>query len=124
LGPSTFGWSSWKHDKHIETDRSTIRNAVNHIVNFIRVQDEEKLLKLVTGANEYYHGNVTIVANSARELLYTIEHTCRRMALIKTGVHTIAPEVIPDDSFGIAASTQQFKKMFCFPAESFNLKQQ
>ena len=53
---------------------------------------------------------ITIETNYYRELIYNIEHAVHHMAIMKIGIHEVAPYISLPADFGVAASTIRYKK--------------
>jgi hypothetical protein len=97
-----------RHDKQIETDKTLASFIVGQTIDFVRTIPDEIPLKLEVS---YTEENTTLVdTNSTRELVYNIEHTVHHMALIKIGVHEVAPYVTLPADFGIAVSTMRSRQ--------------
>lgn len=58
---------------------------------------------------------LTVESNLERELVYNIEHTIHHLAIIKIGLHAIAPHIPLPSHFGIAPSTLQHRQNVCAP---------
>ena len=56
---------------------------------------------------------IVVASNLERELIYNIEHTIHHLAIIKIGLHTIAPDIELPAHFGIAPSTLKYRQNTC-----------
>jgi hypothetical protein len=56
---------------------------------------------------------VTVETNFDREIIYNIEHTIHHLAIIKIGLHAIAPRIPLPGHFGIAPSTIKHRQEQC-----------
>jgi len=68
----------------------------------------DKPLQLELNYSESPDLMLPVASNYYRELAYNLEHTIHHMALIRIGIHEIAPIAIPAN-FGIAHSTIQYR---------------
>lgn len=98
------------HDKLIESDRFLALNSIEKIQAFIGSQKEDQPLQLEVGYNSDNEEMVIIETNFFRELTYNIEHAVHHMAIMKIGIHEVAPYISLPADFGIAVSTLRYKK--------------
>jgi DinB family len=98
------------HDKLIETDKFIALVAIQRINDFVQTQTQEIPLKLEVSYDLSKDDFLTVDTNYTRELVYNIEHAVHHMAIMKIGVHEIAPAIILPSDFGIAASTVRHKE--------------
>ena len=98
------------HDKLVETDKFIALMAISRIREFISKQKEDKALLLEVGYERHSEACITLSTNFFRELTYNIEHAIHHMAIMKIGVHEIAPYVRLADHFGVAVSTVRYQE--------------
>lgn len=98
------------HDKLIETDKFIALNTIEKISEFISSKKIDQPLKLEVGYNLNNEEAITIETNYYRELIYNIEHAVHHMAIMKIGIHEVAPYISLPADFGVAASTIRYKK--------------
>ncbi len=98
------------HDKLIETDKFIALNTIQKISDFISAQKADQPLLLEVGYNAHNEEAITIETNYLRELVYNIEHAVHHMAIMKIGIHEVAPYISLPTDFGVAASTIRYKK--------------
>ncbi len=98
------------HDKLIETDKFIALNTIEKISEFISSKKIDQPLKLEVGYNLNDEEAITIETNYFRELIYNIEHAVHHMAIMKIGIHEVAPYISLPADFGVAASTIRYKK--------------
>ena len=97
-------------DRLIETDKSVALECIGRVREFVTSISGCVPLQLQTGYDPSNDSTVTIDTNSNRELAYNIEHAVHHMALIKVGIKELAPYVVLDHDFGVAASTLRWKE--------------
>jgi hypothetical protein len=98
------------HDKLIETDKFIALGTIQKISEFISSKKIDQPLKLEVGYNLNDEDAITIETNYYRELIYNIEHAVHHMAIMKIGIHEVAPYISLPADFGVAASTIRYKK--------------
>jgi uncharacterized damage-inducible protein DinB len=98
------------HDKLIETDKFIALSTIQKIADFISAQKSDQSLKLEVGYNLNNEEAMTIESTYLRELIYNIEHAVHHMAIMKIGIHEVAPYIALPSDFGVAASTIRYKK--------------
>lgn len=106
----TVNYDKRNHDKLIETDRFIALNTISRIHDFILAQQNNQPLQLEVGYHANNHDCLTISTNYWRELIYNIEHAVHHMAIMKIGVHEVAPHLSLPSDFGVAVSTIRYKK--------------
>jgi hypothetical protein len=99
------------HDKLIESDKFLALSAIERIRDFVAQQNENIGLKLEASYDVAKEEFVAVDTNYIRELIYNIEHAVHHMAIIKIGVREVAPYIILQSDFGIAASTLRHKDL-------------
>lgn len=93
-------------------ERNTqIEEDVNYAVTQLtEIQKNlEKPDKKLTVSYELPENEVFLESNFLREVMYNLEHMIHHQALIRAGVNRLTDITLPD-SFGVAASTIQFRK--------------
>lgn len=105
------------HDKRMESDKFIALSTIDRIQDFVN-RLEEKTMRLEVGYDLEREDFITIETTAMRELVYNIEHAVHHMAIMKIGIHEIAPyiELAPD--FGVAASTLRYKEIAYSTAHS------
>lgn len=98
------------HDKLLETDKFIALSMLSKIDEFVRLQSNDKPLKLEAAYDLDKEEFVTIETNYLRELVYNIEHAVHHMAIMKIGIREAAPYVKLAHDFGIAASTIRYQE--------------
>lgn len=105
------------HDKLIESDKFIALSTIDRIRDFV-FRVEEKAMRLEVGYDLEREDFITIETTAMRELVYNIEHAVHHMAIMKIGIHEIAPYVKLAPDFGVAASTLRYKEIAYSPAHS------
>ncbi len=100
-----------EHDKLIESDKFIALSALNRIRDFVSSQQEDRELQLAVDYSRHGENPLIIATNYYRELNYNIEHAIHHMAIMKIGVHEVAPYVKLADHFGVAVSTVRFHQV-------------
>lgn len=98
------------HDKLIETDKFLALNTIEKIQDFISSKKVDQPLQLEVGYNPHNEEAITIETNYYRELVYNIEHAVHHMAIMKIGIHEVAPYIGLPADFGVAVSTLRYHK--------------
>ena len=104
------GTDKRQHDKLIESDKYIALSALRGVQEFIAGNKQDKALKLEVAYERDREDWVTLDSNYQRELVYNIEHAVHHMAIMKIGIHEVAPYVRLSPDFGIAVSTLRFKE--------------
>lgn len=78
---------------------------INEIIDNLKARPENFPLKLEVNYDLECDECSYIESTFEREIIYTIEHAVHHMALIKIGLHAVAPEYKMAEDFGVAAST-------------------
>jgi hypothetical protein len=97
-------YDSRAHDHIIEHDKFVALAAIDDTMGFIEgLVDRPMLLQVGYDLREetFQELDTTVF----RELVYNIEHAVHHMAIIKIGVHELAPYIKLAPDFGIAVST-------------------
>ena len=97
------------HDKLAETDRFIALGTIQRISDFISSKKTNQELKLEVGYNLDNEECISIHTNYFRELTYNIEHAVHHMAIMKIGIHEVAPYISLPRDFGVAVSTLRYK---------------
>ncbi|AYB30537.1 DinB family protein [Chryseolinea soli] len=98
------------HDKRMESDKFIALSTIDRIRDFV-FRLEEKAMRLEVGYDLEREDFITIETTAMRELVYNIEHAVHHMAIMKIGIHEIAPYVNLAPDFGVAASTLRYKEI-------------
>ncbi len=93
------------HDRQIEQDKILARQTIARIEKFISQMDLDRALQLELSYDANADHEVTLDTTTARELVYNIEHAVHHMALMKIGIREVAPYIVLEKNFGVAAST-------------------
>lgn len=109
-GKGVVNYDKRNHDKLIETDKFIALNTIQKISDFISAQKADQPLKLEVGYNPNNEEAISIETNYYRELIYNIEHAVHHIAIMKIGIHEVAPYISLPANFGVAASTIRYKK--------------
>jgi uncharacterized damage-inducible protein DinB len=109
-GKGLVNYDKRNHDKLIETDKFIALSTIQKIADFISSQKSDQSLKLEVGYNLNNEEAMTIDSTYLRELIYNIEHAVHHMAIMKIGIHEVAPYIALPSDFGVAASTIRYKK--------------
>lgn len=96
------------HDKLIETDKFIALGTIQRIIDFVNRQQQDQPLQLEVGYHPTSEESVIIETNYFRELTYNIEHAVHHMAIMKIGIHEVAPYISLPPDFGIAVSTLRY----------------
>ena len=98
------------HDTLIENDIELAIAQIRMLQDFLNTAPLSKNLILETA---YHHQDNTwlpVETTFDRELAYCIDHAIHHMAMIKMGLKSVAPDVVPEPGFGVAFSTLRHKK--------------
>ncbi len=98
------------HDKLIETDKFIALGTIQRIIEFVNQQKQDQPLKLEVGYNPTSEESVIVETNYFRELTYNIEHAVHHMAIMKIGIHEVAPYITLPPDFGVAVSTLRYQQ--------------
>ncbi len=98
------------HDKLIETDKFIALGTIQGILEFVNQQQQDQPLKLEVGYHHTSEESVIVETNYFRELTYNIEHAVHHMAIMKIGIHEVAPYITLPPDFGIAVSTLRYQQ--------------
>ncbi|MFY8036042.1 MAG: hypothetical protein ACOVMQ_02685 [Cyclobacteriaceae bacterium] len=98
------------HDKLIETDKFIALGTIQGILEFVNQQQQDQPLKLEVGYHPTSEESVIVETNYFRELTYNIEHAVHHMAIMKIGIHEVAPYITLPPDFGIAVSTLRYQQ--------------
>ncbi|MBI3219648.1 MAG: DinB family protein [Bacteroidetes bacterium] len=96
------------HDKLIETDKFIALGTIQQIIDFVNQQQQDQPLKLEVGYHPTSDESVIVETNYFRELTYNIEHAVHHMAIMKIGIHEVAPYITLPADFGVAVSTLRY----------------
>lgn len=107
----TVNYDKRAHDKLIESDKEIARSAIQKIMHFIGAQREDFALGLEVGYALDSEESMKMNTNYFRELAYNIEHAVHHMAIMKIGIHEVAPYLQLPSDFGIAASTIRYQNV-------------
>lgn len=92
----------------LEQQKILASATIDVIVSSLKKQNKELILE--TTFCEFGTTPQLIHTNYYREIIYNLEHTIHHMALIRIAINEISSIELPT-SFGIAASTLQYKKL-------------
>lgn len=98
------------HDKLIETDKSIALGTIQRIIDFVNQNQNDQPLRLEVGYHPTSDESVNIETNYFRELTYNIEHAIHHMAIMKIGIHEVAPYISLSADFGVAVSTLRYQQ--------------
>ncbi len=101
----TINYDKRSHDKQIERDTVLARQTIARIQDFVGKMDLDRALLLELSYDVETDREVTLDTTTARELVYNIEHAVHHMALMKIGIREVAPYIVLEKNFGVAAST-------------------
>ena len=112
-GGSIVNYALRARDLRIEENPEFAGSRVNELC--MRILDVRENTSCTLICDEHVDGNsgVTVESNFERELIYNIEHTIHHLAIIKIGLHAIAPRIELPTHFGVAPSTIQHKQQQC-----------
>ncbi|NOS94184.1 MAG: DinB family protein [Cyclobacteriaceae bacterium] len=96
------------HDKLIETDKAIALGTIQRIIEFVNHQQKDQPLKLEVGYHPTSEESLIVETNYFRELTYNIEHAVHHMAIMKIGIHEVAPYISLPPDFGVAVSTLRY----------------
>jgi hypothetical protein len=96
------------HDKLIETDKFIALGTIQRIIDFVNQQQQDRPLKLEVGYHPTSEESMIVETNYFRELTYNIEHAVHHMAIMKIGIHEVAPYISLPADFGVAVSTLRY----------------
>lgn len=103
------------HDKLVESDKFLALATIGRIREFVRSQQNDRMLKLEVGYERHTENTACVDTNYFRELTYNIEHAIHHMAIMKIGVREVAPYVTLAAHFGVAVSTVRYNEMALEP---------
>jgi uncharacterized damage-inducible protein DinB len=98
------------HNKAMESDKHIALSTINQILDFVKSNPNNKVLKLEVGYETDSDECVTVETNYLRELTYNIEHAVHHMAIMKIGIREVADYVELPTGFGVAVSTIRYKE--------------
>jgi hypothetical protein len=98
------------HNKAMERDKHIALNTINQILDFVKSNPNDKVLKLEVGYETDSDECVTVETNYLRELTYNIEHAVHHMAIMKIGIREVADYVELPTGFGVAVSTIRYNE--------------
>lgn len=113
LPGSEVNYALRMRDLRIEEDPDFAAGRVDILSHRILEITENKDCILVCDEHVEEDSGIIVASNLERELVYNIEHTIHHLAIIKIGLHAIAPQIILPPHFGIAPSTIQHKQKQC-----------
>lgn len=113
----TINYDKRSHDKQIEQDKVIARQTISRIQEFISQMDLDRALLLELSYDGDADREVTLETTTARELVYNIEHAVHHMALMKIGIREVAPYIVLEKNFGVAASTVRHQERHASKAE-------
>ncbi len=93
------------HDKAVETNRNMAALTIARIINFVSAMEENTPLRLEVNYDLEHDDFEVLETTASRELVYNIEHAVHHMAIMKIGIHEVAPYISLPHGFVIAAST-------------------
>lgn len=96
------------HDPMIESDKACAAAVIMRIREFVQDLHHDKRLTLEIGYDTSREHYDSVITNAMRELVYNIEHSVHHMAMIRIGVRDVAPYVVLDADFGVAASSLRY----------------
>lgn len=98
------------HDMLLECDKAIALERIDSITAFVSELKGNRALLLeltyISEADLYERVDTSML----RELVYNVEHAIHHMAMIRMALREIAPDIIVDDDFGIAASTVRYRR--------------
>jgi len=101
-----INYDSRPRNRLIETDTA----AAQKIIRTIQI----KLTQIEIGEKIFLQSAMTdsdkVVTSIERELIYNYEHCLHHLAIIKIGLHTIQPNLVLPNHFGIAPSTLVYRQ--------------
>jgi len=102
----TVNYDLRQRDVALETNPDAAMVAIGEIRKKLKAISGDMPLTLLTSLN----GETDASSSLNRELIYVCEHAIHHMALIKSGLLELPDEYQLPDSFGIAASTLNYRK--------------
>lgn len=105
----TVNYDRRERDIFLENNTLQAQSLIDELKNSIEGLDESVELKLVQSYQESSQP-IEVESNVLRELVYNLEHAVHHMALIRIGIKEVKPNLILDESFGVANSTMRYKK--------------
>ncbi|MCW5912419.1 MAG: hypothetical protein KIT62_15230 [Cyclobacteriaceae bacterium] len=99
-----------QHDKAIENDKLVALGTIHNMLDFVSQKPADKRMVLRVGYLPDSEECVSVETNFLRELTYNIEHAVHHMAIMKIGIHEVAPYVVMPQSFGVAVSTLRYRE--------------
>lgn len=100
-------------DLRIEENPQFASDRINEICDRLLSLNASRSCELVCDEHIESPSGITVDSNINREIVYNIEHTIHHLAIIKIGLHAIAPSIALPSHFGVAPSTIQHKLKIC-----------
>ena len=100
-------------DLRIEEDPEFAALQIQELCNRLTAIQQNIACDLICDEHVESKSGIVVKSNLERELIYNIEHTIHHLAIIKIGLHAIAPQIALPSHFGVAPSTIQHKIQQC-----------
>ena len=110
IDQGVVNYDNRKRDIFLENDPDTALKAIKKIKEFIDNTSSKIPLKLVVDYGMKGNETQLMETNFNRELAYNIEHAVHHMAILKIGISEISNDIAVPEGFGIAVSTQRYRK--------------
>jgi hypothetical protein len=110
---ATVNYALRARDLRIEEDPEFAAAQVLRLCDRLQQIQSNQVCTLVCDEHVETPSGITVDSNLEREMIYNIEHTIHHLAIIKIGLHAIAPQINLPQHFGIAPSTIQHKQKQC-----------
>ena len=103
-------YASRERNPRIEIDTMfTIKSFQSMKESMIDLNESEQLSAISDFNGEEEGGRVEVISSVGRELMYAFDHSIHHLAIIKMGAKVHFPDVVLEDSLGIAPSTKRYQ---------------
>jgi hypothetical protein len=110
---NTVNYALRIRDIRIEEDPVFASSLIDTLCTRLLSLNQNMACTLVCDEHVQDNTGITVESNLHRELVYNIEHTIHHLAIIKIGLHAVAPRIPLPAHFGVAPSTVQHKQKQC-----------
>ena len=110
-GGGVVNYDKRQRNQRIEQEPAYAAQVVVELIDQLECVNAPKQLRLEACYED--DQQINIASTFERELLYNIEHTIHHLAIIKIGLHLVAPQIQLPVHFGVAASTIKYRRTIC-----------
>lgn len=110
---TTVNYALRARDVRIEEDPQFAARRIEELCTRIHGISGNVPCTLICDEHVEDNSGITVQTNLEREMIYNIEHTIHHLAIIKIGLHAVAPRIELPEHFGVAPSTIKHKQKQC-----------